>query len=74
MYFRKAITVQEFSFQNEEDIMDLTEFMSCLRRFQREHPEQVMIFENENHATIFALDDIKEVRVNEHGALVLDFV
>ena len=54
--------------------MDLTEFMSCLRRFQREHPEQVMIFENENHATIFALDDIKEVRVNEHGALVLDFV
>ena len=54
--------------------MDLTEFMSCLRRFQRAHPEQVMIFEDENYATMFALDDIKEIRVNEHGAMVLDFV
>ena len=54
--------------------MDLTEFMSCLRRFQRTHPEQVVIFEDGKYATMFALDDIKEIRVNEHGALVLDFV
>lgn len=54
--------------------MDLTEFMSCLMRFQRTHPEQVVIFEDGNYATMFALEDIKEIRVNEHGALVLDFV
>lgn len=54
--------------------MDLAEFMSCLRRFQRAHPDQVMICETENYDTIFALDDIKEIRVNEHGALVLDVV
>lgn len=54
--------------------MDLIEFMSCLERFQRAHPEQVIIHENECSATIYALGDIKEVRVNELGALVLDFV
>lgn len=31
--------------------MDLTEFMSCLMRFQRTHPEQVVIFEDGNYAT-----------------------
>lgn len=54
--------------------MDLIEFIACLKRFQRAHPEQVIICEDENHATMFALDDIKEIRVNAHGALVLDFV
>ena len=74
MYFQKEITGPEFSLQDKENAMDLTEFMSCLMRFQRTHPEQVMIFEDENYATMFALEDIKEIRVNEHGALVLDFV
>lgn len=54
--------------------MDLTEFLACLNRFRRAHPEQVIIFEQENSATLFALDDIQEVRINCHGALVLDFV
>lgn len=54
--------------------MDLIKFMSCLKRFQRAHPEQVIIHEYEDHAVIYAMDDIKEIRANEHGALVLDFV
>ena len=41
MYFQKEITGPEFSLQDKENAMDLTEFMSC---------------------------------VNEHGALILDFV